>query len=153
MIAPTLPELTEMFHDSGLHITIETAGTVSTPVYCDLMSISPKLANSTPWERDSGRWAALHDRLRYQPEVLAHLTREYAYQLKFVLTSPDDLDEIEDIRQHLGADRSHVILMPEGTRSDVLKERGVWIAEICKQHGYRYGPRLHIDLWGDRRGV
>ena len=33
---------------AGWHITIETAGTLYLPVACDLMSISPKLSNSTP---------------------------------------------------------------------------------------------------------
>ena len=59
--------------ERGLHITIETAGTVNTPVACDLMSISPKLKNSTPLERDGGRWAQQHDRLRWQPAVIKDL--------------------------------------------------------------------------------
>src|SRR5258708_7722113 len=70
MIAPELPRLTNDLKSLGLHTTIETAGTVLAPVVCDLMSISPKLANSTPVQRDGGRWAAQHDRLRYQPDVL-----------------------------------------------------------------------------------
>src|SRR6266481_2154167 len=72
-----------------MHITIETAGTVYKPVACDLMSISPKLANSTPRQREEGRWAAQHDRLRHQPEVLKKLMSEYEYQLKFVVSAPD----------------------------------------------------------------
>src|SRR5262249_44631393 len=48
MIAPEIVALTQRLRDAGLHITIETAGTVFRPVACDLMSISPKLANSTP---------------------------------------------------------------------------------------------------------
>jgi len=43
--------------------------------------------------------------------------------------------------------------MPEGTDRDRLRERGQWIAEVCKQEGFRYSPRLHVDLWGDVRGV
>ena len=57
-------------------------------VRCDLMSISPKLANSTPHDRDGGRWAAQHERLRYQPEILKRLIARYPYQLKFVITDP-----------------------------------------------------------------
>jgi 7-carboxy-7-deazaguanine synthase len=34
-----------------------------------------------------------------------------------------------------------------------LRERGLWIVEACKREGFRFSPRLHIDLWGDRRGV
>ncbi|HEX4809270.1 MAG TPA: 7-carboxy-7-deazaguanine synthase QueE [Bryobacteraceae bacterium] len=153
MIAPEIVPLTEALRSAGLHITIETAGTVYAPVACDLMSISPKLRNSTPFEREGGRWAPHHDRLRYQSDILRQLTSEYPYQLKFVVSAPEDLAEIETIVAELGADRSHVVLMPEGTSGSVLHERGLWIAEICKRTGFRYGPRLHVDLWGDRRGV
>jgi len=149
MIAPEIIPLTERLRGLGLHITIETAGTVFQPVVCDLMSISPKLANSTP----NGRWAAQHDRLRIQPEVLSELMARYLYQLKFVIEEPDDLDEVRALIGALEADRSRVILMPEGTDRDRLRERAVWLAEICKQEGFRFSPRLHVELWGNRRGV
>lgn len=153
MIAPAIANLTQALRESGLHITIETAGTVIVPVVCDLMSISPKLSSSTPFERDSGRWAAQHERLRYQPDVLRHLTSHYEYQLKFVVTSPADLHEIEAMRQDLQIPVSRMVLMPEGTKPESIAEKALWIVEICKDKGYRYSPRLHIDLWGDRRGV
>lgn len=153
MLAPAIVDLTTAFHESELHITIETAGTVTAPVVCDLMSISPKLSSSTPWERENGRWAAQHERLRYQPDVLRRLIENYEYQLKFVVTSPGDLDEIESIRQDLSAPASRVMLMPEGTKPEAIAEKALWIVDLCKDKGYRYSPRLHIDLWGDRRGV
>jgi 7-carboxy-7-deazaguanine synthase len=117
------------------------------------MSISPKLANSTPLEREGGRWAAQHERLRYQPDVLRKLMSEYDYQLKFVVASPDDMAEIARMLEDTHADRRRVVLMAEGTTSDVIRERAAWLAEICKREGFRYSPRLHIDLWGNRRGV
>ncbi|HEV8412808.1 MAG TPA: 7-carboxy-7-deazaguanine synthase QueE [Bryobacteraceae bacterium] len=153
MIAPDIIRLTERIRHLGLHVTIETAGTVYHPVACDLMSISPKLENSTPRERDSGKWAAQHERLRYQPEVLKQLMAEYEYQLKFVVASPDDVPEIARMLEETQADRSRVVLMAEGITSDVLRERASWLTEICKREGFRYSPRLHIDLWGNRRGV
>jgi 7-carboxy-7-deazaguanine synthase len=149
MIAPEIIALTERLRGLDLHITVETAGTVFQPVACDLMSISPKLANSTP----NGRWAAQHDRLRIQPGVLLELMARYPYQLKFVIEKADDLDEVRALIGALRADRSRVILMPEGTDRDRLRERAVWLAEICKQEGFRFSPRLHVDLWGHRRGV
>ncbi len=147
MIMPEIVPLTEALR--GRHVTIETAGTVFAPVACDLMSISPKLSNSTP----EGRWAAQHERLRIQPEVLRRLMANYEYQLKFVVARPEDIDELRQLVETLAAETSRVILMPEGRDPAVLRERGQWIAEICKQEGFRYSPRLHIDLWGDRRGV
>lgn len=148
LIAPQIVPLTERLHRQGLHITIETAGTVFAQVACDLMSISPKLANSTP----EGRWAAQHDRLRIQPDVLRNLMTAYAYQLKFVVSAPGDLDEIRNLLESVAADRGRVILMAEGTDPATLRERGPWLAEICKQEGFRFTPRLHVDLWGNQRG-
>lgn len=151
MIADGVVELTQSLAD--MHITIETAGTVYKAVKCDLMSISPKLANSTPRERDGGRWAAQHDRLRLQFDLLKRLMSEYEYQLKFVVTSPEDLVEIGTILTETRAARSRVVLMPEGVDSATLAERAHWIVETCKRSGFRYSPRLHIDLFGNRRGV
>ncbi len=93
MIAPGVAELSERLRARGLHITFETAGTVFAPVACDLMSISPKLANSTP----DGVFHDRHEQLRIQPEVLQRLTQEYDYQLKFVVAHESDLTELQAI--------------------------------------------------------
>ena len=149
MIAPEVVALTERLREAGLHITIETAGTVFKPVACDLMSISPKLANSTP----EGPWSTQHERLRIQPATLTQLMARYDYQLKFVIENPADLEEVRSLVTTLQADRARVILMPEGTDRERLHERGLWLAEICKEDGFRFSPRLHVDLYGNRRGT
>jgi 7-carboxy-7-deazaguanine synthase len=149
MIAPEIVPLTERLRALDLHITIETAGTVVQPVACDLMSISPKLANSTP----EGPWMAQHERLRIQPEKLRELMDRYAYQLKFVIRDPADMDEVRPLVQALRAARDRVILMPEGIDVERLRQRGIWLAEICKAEGFRFSPRLHVELYGNRRGV
>src|SRR5260370_3753480 len=130
MIAPDIVALTGRLRERGLHITIETAGTVFAPVACDLMSISPKLANSTP---DDPRWGRQHERLRIQPEVLAELMARYEYQLKFVIARPDDLDEVRSLVGSLGAERERVILMAEGTQGERLRERRLSVAELCQE--------------------
>jgi 7-carboxy-7-deazaguanine synthase len=150
MLFATTVQLTQLLKSHGLHITIETAGTVYRPVVCDLMSISPKLANSTPNEEPH---ASRHEKLRYQPEILKRLMDQYEYQLKFVVASPDDINEVKEIVEDTQADYNRVLLMPEGTTRERMHERGQWLAEICKQEGFRYSPRLHVDLWGDKRGV
>jgi len=149
MIAREIVELTRRLREAGRHITIETAGTVFAPVVCDLMSISPKLANSTP----QGEWAERHERMRIQPGVLLRLIAEYDYQLKFVVAHRNDMPELRGLITSLRADPGKVILMPEGVDTSVLRERGVWLAEICKQEGFRFSPRLHVDLWGNHRGT
>jgi 7-carboxy-7-deazaguanine synthase len=149
MIMPGIVELSERLRERGLHITIETAGTVHAPVECDLMSISPKLSNSTP----EGVFRAQHERLRIQPDVLRQLIAEYDYQLKFVIASEPDLAEVRELIAMLNAPAHKVILMPEGISAEVLNDRGVWIAELCKEHGYRFSPRLHVHLYGNKRGT
>ncbi|MGA7240262.1 MAG: 7-carboxy-7-deazaguanine synthase QueE [Bryobacteraceae bacterium] len=149
MIAPEIVELTARLRDAGMHITIETAGTVFKPVACDLMSISPKLANSTP----EGAWAGQHERLRTQPGILARLMAEYEFQLKFVIAQPGDLEEVRTLVHAVEAPPDRVVLMPEGIDAEVLRERAIWLAEICKAENFRFSPRLHVDLYGNRRGV
>ncbi len=148
LFAPAVP-LTQALKQRGIHVTIETAGTVYQPVVCDLMSLSPKLSNSTP----EGEWAERHEATRYKPEILKRLVSDYDYQLKFVVSTPADLDEIQTIVANLNADRSRVLLMPEGTTPEATRARAQWLAELCKRESFRYSPRLHVDIWGDKRGV
>jgi 7-carboxy-7-deazaguanine synthase len=145
--------LTRALRERGFHITVETAGTVWQDVACDLMSISPKLANSTPAEREGGRWVATHERLRHNPAVLRALTSGYDYQLKFVVAEASDLEEVRVIRRLVDAPADRVLLMPEGVTPGVLAGRAEWLVEICKAEGYRFCPRVHVMLYGNRRGV
>ncbi|MBI3683388.1 MAG: 7-carboxy-7-deazaguanine synthase QueE [Acidobacteria bacterium] len=149
MIQPEIETLAAGLRELSQHITIETAGTVFKPVVCDLMSISPKLGNSTP----EGAFAAQHERLRNQPDLLCRLMALCDYQLKFVVAEPGDLEEVQCIVRETAAERSKVLLMPEGTTPQVLRARSEWIVEACKRHGFRYSPRLHVEIWGNRRGV
>jgi len=154
MIQPDVADLSLALRDRGLHITIETAGTVFRPVVCDLMSISPKLSNATPPDGTNGGSASAHESRRLNLDVLSRLIAEYAYQLKFVVESVEDVKEIDELLESLGAvDPANVLLMPEGTDSQTLRERSQWVVQVCKQRGFRYCPRLHIDLFGHRRGV
>ena len=73
MLFAELIPLAEQLRSAGRHITIETAGTLYLPVACDLMSISPKLSNSTPPPRASRRWRRRHERPRHVPDVIRRL--------------------------------------------------------------------------------
>ncbi len=154
MIAPDVGELTQRLKDGGYHLTIETAATVWREVKCDLASISPKLSHSTPWTREAGKYAAAHEENRIHLETIRRFMAFPDYQLKFVIQDPDDLAEIDTILSQLGHyDPSNVLLMPLGIDAAELNERGRWIADLCKHRGYRFCPRLHIELFGHRRGT
>jgi 7-carboxy-7-deazaguanine synthase len=154
MLWPSLPPLTAALRQSGRHVTIETAGTLYQALECDLMSISPKLANSDPGRHRAAAVRAEHSARRIEGTALGRLLAAYRCQLKFVIAQPEDLDEVEALLASLPAiDPSEVFLMPLGTRREELAVRACWLAEICKARGYRFTPRLHIDLYGDRRGT
>ena len=138
----------------GHTITVETAGTISRSLPCDLISISPKLANSTPPE-ESG-WKDRHNTTRLNVPALQSLIDQYPYQLKFVVNPEegDDFSEIESLLSHLkGIDPSRVLLMPEGTDSETLNRRSkLLVTEVIKRN-WRLTQRLHIDLFGNTKGT
>ncbi len=154
MLMKEMPDLTRRLKDCGYHITIETAATVYQQVACDLASLSPKLSNSTPWKDEGGKYAKKHERLRLNVEVLNTFMKTYPYQMKFVVDTPEDLDELEGLLTRLvGIDRTRVLLMPQGRTAGELNEKARWIAKLCKTNGFRFCPRVHIDLYGDTRGT
>ena len=86
MIMPDVIELCAALHARGNHITIETAATVYKPVKLDLASLSPKLSNSTPWDREAGRFAAAQERQRINVPVIQQLIdNSPEFQLKLVV--------------------------------------------------------------------
>lgn len=157
MIFDDITTLTRRLADAGFHITIETAGTVDRDVACDLMSISPKLAHSTPINdpRDpSGRWAELHEARRLNIPVLqALIDRPGDRQLKFVVAKEADLPEIELVVSQLrNITPADVLLMPEGI-SPPAPGTLHWLVEACTARNWRLCRRLHLDLFGNKRGT
>jgi 7-carboxy-7-deazaguanine synthase len=154
VVAAGIEELCAGLHEAGCHITLETAAVAFKPLPCELFSLSPKLGNSTPHERDGGRYALRHDELRLRPEVIRAFLEHGPCQLKFVLDRPGDIDEVLALLGQLPpVDPGTVLLMPQGITREELAARGPWVAELCKAHGFRFCPRLHIELYGNRRGT
>lgn len=156
MMAPDIQALAAALKKLDYHLTIETAATiVPAGITCDLASLSPKLKNSSPDERLDDTWRRKHENLRWQPEVVRAWLDRGSYQLKFVVAQATDLIEIETLLASLEREipRAKVLLMPEGTTVEVLRARAVWLAELCKARGYRYAPRLHVELYGNKRGT
>ncbi len=158
MMQRELPELISGLRAMGRHITIETAGTLWQDVPMDLASISPKLTNSTPM--DDTTWAPLHSQRRLNWDVLHQFATAKTIlerQWKFVVCKPEDIQEIDailaDISKVMPVNPSDVILMPEGVTAEVVQSRNGWLAELCRQRGFRFGMRLHILLYGNKRGT
>jgi 7-carboxy-7-deazaguanine synthase len=141
MIARDIGAVLGALRAAGKHITIETAGTVAPGgVPCDLASLSPKLKNSVPDPADFGKaWAERHKATRWRPEILREWCLAYDHQIKWVVATLEDVLEVEEMLGIAALDTSpdRILLMPE------------W----CKSRGWRYCPRLHIELFGNTRGT
>lgn len=157
MAARDLPALAAQLQAHGKHITIETAGTLPPAgVACDLASISPKLANSTPAPGTiSDAWIERHERTRLQPAVIRQWIAQHDFQLKFVVENTADLEEIRTLLAELGeaVPPWKVLLMPQGIDMGSLDGRAGFLLEACKTYGYRYCHRLHIQLFGHTKGT
>jgi 7-carboxy-7-deazaguanine synthase len=151
LYAETIP-LSRALRQAGWHITIETNGTVYRPVACDLLSISPKLSNSSPSDR-STPWHVRHERIRRAPAVIERLMAEYDCQFKFVIDVPEDCREVDRYLAELPRiDRCCVLLMPQGTDAAELVEKARWLEPYCRRHGLTFCPRKQIEWFGSERG-
>ncbi len=140
-----LVPLVEELRAEGYRFEMETNGTIGPGELAGLIdqfNVSPKLANSGN--------AGLR---RIEPSALREFAATGRAWFKFVVAAPGDLEEVREVCTIAGVPPERVVLMPEGTSAAVLAERGRWLAELCTREGYRFSTRLHILLWGDRRGV
>lgn len=142
--AGKLAELLELLPD--MRVEVETNGTVAAPprldIRIDQYNVSPKLAHS-------GNAAEL----ALIPERLDHYATDPRAFFKFVIASPEDVDEVLALQARYRFKPGHVFLMPEGTESATLRERESWLSALCLEHGFRMSDRLHIHLYGDTRGT
>ena len=106
-------------------------------------NVSPKLSNS-----------GMSESLRLNAEALKFFASSPKAWFKFVVAEPADLEEIEALcAGAFTSPRQRVLLMPEGRTAAELDRSSGWLAEICRDRGYRFCDRLHIRIWGDQRGV
>ena len=135
----------EALKEHGFWLEIETNGTVlptGLDALIDQFNVSPKLAHS-----------GNEGLARLRPAPLRWFASDPRAYFKFVVQAEPDLAEVEALCAEYAVPPERVILMPEGRTAEELRERSPWLAEICTQRGYRFSTRLHILIWGDKRGV
>ena len=126
----------------GYRIEVETAGVLEPPdLAVDQWNVSIKLAHSGVPEERRIRPTAIHD----------FVARDAWF--KFVVAQSEDVDEVLELQKRFSLPQERVLLMPEGIEREALVERSRWIWEACQSHGFRFSPRLHILLFGAKRGV
>lgn len=157
MIARGIGDLLQALRDAGKHITIETAATIAPGgVPCDLASLSPKLKNSTPAVGMFGEaWAAKHEQTRWKPEILREWCSAYDHQIKWVVGGFQDILEVDEMLENAGLTikPEHILLMPEGRTVEELRALALQVVAWCSSRGWRYCPRLQIELFGNTRGT
>ncbi len=152
LIQKDLPELVDLLRTNLHFVTIETAGIIfNEDVRPNLFSISPKLCNSYPHEDEAA--LKLHSKNNTFQNLSKFIDSGVDYQFKFVVCNEEDMGEIRDIVKNFRIPRHKVFLMPEGITPEALKEKRLWIAEICKKEQFIMTGRLHVDIWGNKRGV
>lgn len=154
LVAAGIVELSERLRTERLHVTIETAGTVDVEIRCDLLSLSPKLSASTPDEAEHPRWARKHEQRRLPIDTMRRLIeRAPAFQVKFVVDSPEEFGEIESVVDSLAVESSNVWIMPQGVTNDQLDVSASWLLPWCEAKGFQYCDRMQIRWYGNRRGT
>jgi 7-carboxy-7-deazaguanine synthase len=151
MHSDEITQLTKLLKDFDYQITIETAGIFFTDVYCDLMSISPKLSNARPINSREDDLKQ-HDEFCSKPEIVQKLISRYNYQLKFVVDTPKDLDEIDKYLTKLpNIIPERVLLMPQAIDVITMDKKAQWIIPHCESKGFSYCPRMQIVWYGNKQ--
>lgn len=155
-IQEDLVELTTELKLLKKHITIESNGTnYREGIKCDLISLSPKLAHSVADVTEFPDESRIQSERRINIESLRNWIDNYDYQLKFVVSSFEDVHEIQGLLKELDREipPDKVLLMPEGVDTKTILSRSEVVVGACTEFGYRYCCRLHVDLFGNSRGT
>lgn len=122
-------------------IEIETSGSLPPQIneYIDQYNCSPKLSNSE------------NRPINYSISLPKFPAEKTWY--KFVIDQPTDLKEVKNFIKKHKLPQNKIILMPQGITREEIAERSLWLAEVCKKENWRYSTRLHIKIWGNKRGV
>jgi 7-carboxy-7-deazaguanine synthase len=140
--------LTKVFErvPAELFIEIETNGTrVPLPsllARVNQWNVSPKLSSAGDSEA-----------LRIRPDALVALRDSGRAYLKLVVKTEQDRDEAEALRERFGFARDRTLLMPEASTPEELQARSPEVASWSQALNVRFSSRLHVTLWGGRRGT
>lgn len=149
-----LKMLVNQLVEVGHHVTIETNGTIFFETDAQFVSLSPKLASSS----SHPLYGEAHNNKRINYRALDHFIRNHDYQFKFVINHEREIEEIQNISRKLHSMyglniNDKIWLMPQGITQDQFKEKSQWLFEVCKGNGWKYTDRLHIQVYGNKKGV
>jgi len=104
---------------------------------------SPKLMNS-----------GMSWKVRYKPEIISFMSELHNSWFKFVVSTPEDWEEIKnDFLEREIVRRDQIILMPEGSTRMELEKNREFVVNMAIENNVRYCTREHIILWNNKTGV
>jgi len=145
------------------HITFETNGTqplkiefknwlLSNP-YIPFLDITFSVSSKLPSSGESWEDAI-------KPEIVKdyydHSSLTY---FKWVISNQDDYnDVVRAVEEYtkvidVGMQNIPIYLMPAGGTTKVYNDNEKWVAELAMKHGWRYTPRLQVQLWKNAWGT
>src|SRR5215470_7068405 len=142
--SPLFAPLFTALGERGYAVEVETSGTKEPgPEITGLVqwNVSVKLAGS-----------GVPERTRINPAAIRAF-RERGAWWKFVVSDPAEVGEVLRLAERFALPRESILLQPEGLRAEDLAARTPCVVEACKAHGFRFSPRLHVLIWGAKRGV
>ncbi len=139
---PAFAPLVAALKQLGRRVEVETAGTRVPPeAPVDQWNVSLKLAH-----------AGVAESTRLRPEAIERL-RDLDAWFKFVVATPADLAEVMELQARYRLPSERILLMPLGMRRQEQETLMPAVVDWCRDRGFRFSPRLHILIWGPRRGV
>lgn len=125
---------------------VETNGTLlPSPEFLEKVeqiNVSPKISNS-----------GITKEKRINPDVLTALSQLVKVDFKFVIGTSEDFDEVKNLAEEFRLVPERVFLMPKAATPDELNARQARVADLAQQNGFRYSDRLHLRLYGAKRGT
>ncbi len=103
---------------------------------------SPKLEN-----------ANIPEKLRIKPESMMWFSQSNKAYFKFVISSIEDMKEVNNYVERFSLAKGRVYLMAKGADEASLNETQDQVVDYCLEHGYRLSDRLHLRLFGSSRGT
>lgn len=142
-----LPFLSQLkSEDAGYHTEMETNGTLIPTSDLDALmnqyNVSVKLSNSR-----------VKKEIRIIPDAIRFFAASPKAVFKFVVDTPEDMLEVKELIETYNIPANRVYLMPQGTTEAMLHEKQQWVVELCKEFGFNYTDRIHIHIYGAKRGV
>lgn len=140
--------LKELFARLAPDITVEveTNGTIAPEAESlsrvNQWNVSPKLSNAGDPEQ-----------FRIRREVLSALRDSGRAFLKLVVSAETDYAEADALVASLTWPSDRVLFMPQATNRDQLRAASFAVAEAARARTFRFSSRLHLELWGGRRGT